>query len=187
MEFKAFVWRKIDSVLKLYKWKLDAGIDSQWSSHKEYIGDSGLADVDFPLSLFSDKKNQAIGRYLSFIDELEIKDIKSMYIEEEKITETDQNREEEYKIAKEVLIKIIEKVTEIKIDKIKGKSKNKRISNIRNLYIKSLKRYTDLLNKEIADLLKIGSSTVTNVLGGRYKENDFILKSIAEIDKNVNL
>ncbi|GAH44238.1 unnamed protein product, partial [marine sediment metagenome] len=33
----------------------------------------------------------------------------------------------------------------------------------------------------------IGSSTVTNVLSGRYKENDFIIKSSAEIDKNVNL
>jgi len=167
--------------------KLEAGIDYQWSSHKEYIGDSGLADVDFPLSLFSDKKNQAIRRYLSFVGELEIKDIKSINIEEEKITETAQNREEKYKIAKELLIQIIEKVTEIKIDKIKGKSKNRRISNIRKLYIKSLKRYTGLLNKEIADLLKIGSSTVTNVLSGRYKENDFIIKSSAEIDKNVNL
>ncbi|GAH27451.1 unnamed protein product, partial [marine sediment metagenome] len=42
-------------------------------------------------------------------------------------------------------------------------------------------------NKEIADLLEIGSSTVTDVLRGRYKENDFIIKLSAEIDKNVNL
>lgn len=42
-------------------------------------------------------------------------------------------------------------------------------------------------NKEITELLKIGSSTVTNVLGGRYKENDFTIKSSIEIDKNVKL
>jgi len=36
-------------------------------------------------------------------------------------------------------------------------------------------------------LLEIGSSTVTNVLSGRYKENDFMIKSSIEIDKNVNL
>ncbi len=34
---------------------------------------------------------------------------------------------------------------------------------------------------------EIGSSTVTNVLSGRYKENDFIIKSDMEIDKNVKL
>jgi len=32
------------------------------------------------------------------------------------------------------------------------------------------KRFTDLSNKEIADLHEIGSSTVTNLLSGRYKE-----------------
>ena len=61
------------------------------------------------------------------------------------------------------------------------------MSDIRKLYIKNLKKYTDAPNKEIADLLEIGSSTVTNVLNGRYKENDFIIKLSAEIDKNVNL
>ena len=34
---------------------------------------------------------------------------------------------------------------------------------------------------------EIGSSTATNVLRGRYKENDFIIKSDMEIDKNVKL
>ena len=82
---------------------------------------------------------------------------------------------------------IIEEVTEIKMDKIKGNTKSKRISDIRKLYIKNLKKYTDVPNKEIADLLEIGSSTVTNVLRERYKENDFIIKSSIEIDKNVKL
>jgi Mn-dependent DtxR family transcriptional regulator len=50
------------------------------------------------------------------------------------------------------------------MDEIKGNTKSKRISDIRKLYIKNLKKYTDAPNKEIADLLEIGSSTVTNVL-----------------------
>ena len=70
---------------------------------------------------------------------------------------------------------------------IKGNTKSKRISDIRKLYIKNLRKYTDVPNKEIADLLEIGSSTVPNVLRGRYKENDFIIKSSIKIDKNVNL
>jgi len=82
---------------------------------------------------------------------------------------------------------IIEEFTEIEIDRVKGNTKSKRISDIRKLYIKNLKKYTDAPNKEIADLLEIGSSTVTDVLNGRYKENDFIIKLSAEIDKNVNL
>lgn len=61
------------------------------------------------------------------------------------------------------------------------------ISDIRKIYIKFLKSFTDLSNKEIANLHEIESSTVTNVLSGRYKENDFIIKSSAEIDKNVKL
>lgn len=65
---------------------------------------------------------------------------------------------------------IIEEITEIEIDEIKGNARSKRISNIRKPYIKSFKRYTGLFNKKIAALLKIGSSTATNVLSGRYNE-----------------
>jgi len=82
---------------------------------------------------------------------------------------------------------IIEEVTEIKMDKIKGNTKSKRISDIRKLYIKNLKKYTNAPNKEIADLLEIGSPTVTNVLYGRYRKNNFMIKAGIEIDKNVNL
>lgn len=167
--------------------KLNDGIDYEWSSHKEYIGNSELADVDFPLSMFSDKKNKAIKRYLDFIGELETKEIKLMDFQEDKTLEITQNVEKKHKIAKEELIGIIEEVTKIKIDEIKGNSKNKRISDIRKIYIKCFKKYTNLPNKEIAELLEIGSSTVTNVLSGRYKENDFIIKASTEIDKNVNL
>ncbi len=145
------------------------------------MGNPVLADVDFPLSTFSNKKNKAIKSYLTFVGELELKGIQSMAIEEEK-TEIAKNIEERHKIAKEALIKISEEVTEIK-----GNTKSKRISDIRKLYIKNLKKHTDVPNKEIADLLEIGSSTVTNVLRGRYKENDFMIKSSIEIDKNVKL
>jgi len=165
--------------------KLKNGINYPWSSHQEYIGNPGLADVDFPLSLFAPHKNKAIKRYLTFMDEIKAKEVKSM-IKEEK-TEGVKNREERHKIAKEALIKIIEEVTEIKIDRVKGNTKSKRISDIRKLYIKNLKKYTDAPNKEIADLLEIGSSTATNVLSGKYKENEFIIKSSVEIDKNVKL
>jgi len=73
------------------------------------------------------------------------------------------------------------------MDEIKGDTRSKRISDIKKLYIKFLKKYTDAPNKEIANLLEIGSSTVTKVLSGRYMENDFIIKSSIVIDKNVKL
>jgi len=165
--------------------KLTGGLNYQWSSHREYIGNPGFTDLNFPLSLFAHHKNKAVKRYLTFMDEMETEEVKSMIKEE--ITEVVKNIEERHIIAREALIKIIEEVTEIKMDKIKGNIKSKRISDIRKLYIKNLKKYTDAPNKEIADFLEIGSSTVTNVLGGRYKENDFIIKSSAEIDKNVKL
>jgi putative transposase len=164
---------------------LKNGINYQWSSHQEYLGNPGLADVVFPLTLFAHHKHKAIKRYLTFMDEIEAKEVKSMIKEEE--IEMVKNIEEKYKIAQEALIKIIEEITEIKMDKIKGNTKSKRISDIRKLYIKNLKKYTNAPNKEIADLLEIGSSTVTNVLSGRYKENDFMIKSSIEIGKNVKL
>ena len=43
------------------------------------------------------------------------------------------------------------------MDEIKGDTKLKRISDIRKLYINNLKKYTYVPNKEIADLLEIGS------------------------------
>ena len=191
--YKSFLCDKDTYLLSLIRYihqnpvrsKLTGGLNYQWSSHQEYLGNPGLTDTNFPLSLFSGKKNKAIKTYLSFVGELESKDIQSMNIEEE-IIEAAKNIER-HKIAKEALIKIIEEVTEIKMDKIKGNTKSKRISDIRKLYIKNLKKYTDVPNKEIADLLEIGSSTVTNVLSGRYEENEFIIRLSMEIDKNVKL
>ncbi|MBA7554657.1 hypothetical protein ES705_47287 [subsurface metagenome] len=120
------------------------------------------------------------------MDEMETKGIGSMDKEEEEIEEVI-NMKGSPKVARDTLIKIIEEVTKIEIEKIKGNSKSKRISDIRKLYINMLKKYTDITNKEIADLLGIGNSTVTNVLGRRYRENDFLIISSIEIDKNVNL
>ena len=82
---------------------------------------------------------------------------------------------------------IIEEVTEIKIDEIKGNTKSKRTLDIRRQHIENLKKYTDIPNKEMANLLEIRSLTVTNMLRGRYKENDFMIKSSMEIDNNVKL
>ena len=73
------------------------------------------------------------------------------------------------------------------MDETKGNTKLKRISDIRKLLTNNLKKYTHAPNKEIANLPETGSSTVTDVLNGRYKENDFIIKSSMEIDKNVKL
>ena len=71
---------------------------------------------------------------------------------------------------------IIEEATEIKIVEIKGNTKSKKIPDIRKQHIENLKKYTDVPNKEMADLLEIGSSTVNNMLRERYKENDFMIK-----------
>ncbi len=74
-------------------------------------------------------------------------------------------------------MQILKEVTKIEIENIKGNSKNKRSSDIRKLYIHMLKKYADLSSKEIADLLGIGTSAVSNVLSGRYNENDFLINS----------
>ena len=75
-------------------------------------------------------------------------------------------------------------VEKIKNNIINRNLKSKRISDIRKIYIKYFTGYINSPNKEIADMFESGSSTVTNVLTGRYKENNFIIKSSTEIDKN---
>ena len=192
--YKSFLCNKDTHLLSLIRYihqnpvrsKLIGAFNYEWSSHREYIVNSQLADVNFPLSLFDNRKNKAIKKYLIFIDETETKVFESMTNEEDAMVAA-KNIKEKSELAKEALIKIIEEVTEIKMDKIIGNTKGKRISDIRKLYIKYLKKYTDIPNKEIADLLEIGSSTVANVLSGRYKENDFINRLSREIDKNVKL
>lgn len=192
--YKSFLCNKDTHLLSLIRYihqnpvrsKLIGALNYEWSSHQEYIVNSQLADVNFPLSLFDNRKNKAIKKYLIFIDETETKVFESMTNEEDAMVAV-KNIKEKSELAKEALIKIIEEVTEIKTDKIIGNTKGKRISDIRKLYIKYLKKYTDIPNKEIADLLEIGSSTVANVLSGRYKENGFINRLSREIDKNVKL
>jgi len=192
--YKSFLCDKETYLLSLIRYihqnpvraNLTDALNYQWSSHREYIGNSELADVNFPLSLFDAHKKKAIKRYLTFMDEMETKGIESMNKEEDEKAEA-KNVKGYHKVTSDTLIKIIEEVTKIEMEKIKGNSKSKRISDIRKLYIKKLKKYSDITNKEIADLLKVGDSAVTNVLSGRYKENDFLIKSSIEIDKNVNL
>ena len=192
--YKSFLCNKDTYLLSLIRYihqnpvrsKLMGALNYEWSSYQEYIVNSQLVDVNFPLSLFDTRKNKAIKRYLIFMKETETKVVESMTNEED-ATKVAKNIEERFEIAKEALIEIIEEVTEIKIDKIIGNTKSKRISDIRKLYIKNLKKYSDIPNKEIAGLLEIGSSTVTNVLSGRYKGNDFTNKLSREIDKNVKL
>ena len=79
--------------------------------------ESGTCRGKLSLSLFTHHKNKTIKRYLTFMDEMETKEVKSMI--KEKTTEVAKNIEERHKIANEALIKIIEEVTEIKMCKIK--------------------------------------------------------------------
>ena len=192
--YKAFLCDKDAYLLSLIRYihqnpiraNLVDALNYQWSSHHEYIGNPELADINFPLNLFDNHKKKAIKEYTAFMEETETKKIDSMNKEEVEIKEA-KNIKKTSKVAINVLIQNIEKITKIEIEKIKGNSKSKRRSDIRKLYIIMLKKYTDLSGKEIADLLGIGNSTVANVLSGRYKENDFIINSSIEIQKYVNL
>lgn len=158
----------------------------QWSSHQEYLGNPELVAILFPLSLFDTPKQKAIKGYLTFRGEMETRLLESMNKQEDEI-EKGKHIKESPQIASDTLMQILKEVTKIEIESIKGNSKNKRSSDIRKLYIHMLKEYTDLSSKEIADLLGIGTSAVSNVLSGRYKENDFLINSSIEIEKYVNL
>ncbi len=55
------------------------------------------------------------------------------------------------------------------------------------IYFRYFKKYIDLIDKAKTKILKIKSLGVSNVLIKRSNENEFIIKSNIEIDKNINL
>jgi putative transposase len=133
--YKSFLCDKDAYLLSLIRYihqnpvraNLTDTLDYKWNSHREYIGIPELADIHFPLSLFDTHKKKAIKRYLAFMDEMETKGIESMRKEEDEIEEAI-NIKGSPKVESDTLIKMIEEVTNIEIEKIKGNSKSKRIS-----------------------------------------------------------
>jgi putative transposase len=188
--YKAFLCNKDSYLLSLIRYihknpvqaQLQESLDYPFSSHAEYCGNPRVVDVDFPLSLFSKNRSNAILQYLSFMEENESTKITEMVLEDSEKSNFLKSQKNEISLDKEKLVEIIQKITNTSFDSIKGNRKTKRLSDIRKLSINFLYKFTSLNNSEIARLLEIKDSTVSNILNNRYQENDFIIENKKKIE-----
>lgn len=159
--------------------KITEGLLYEWSSHREYLGKRLIADTDFPLSVLDGDKRVAINRYLSFVGQME----ESFADEWERSPENPPNAQQaECKrleslaakaIGHERIIDTVTKISGYDFSQIYGTAKAKKISDVRKILILLLKNHSTLNNMEIAEITGINASAVSNILNGRYNENEY--------------
>lgn len=117
----------------------------KWSSYREYITTSKIAETEFILSIFSSNKNEAIDRFISYnkiddIDyEIEELEIKGSLTDEEAIERIRNKLKIENLISIANLSKKIRNERIKEISNIKGIS-TKQISRILGIHIRTIQR-----------------------------------------------
>lgn len=170
--YKAILCNKDEYLLSLIKYihinPVKAGISDinyKWSSHREYKEYKAIyCDIQFPLSIFSSKKKEAVEMYLKFMnDEDEIKDKDSYELIPNEIVE---NYKEDLNISmsyKELLDEFIEKY-EISYDDLKGRSRNRDITKIKEEFVKKVIDYKIKSQRELAYELNVSEQTISRVV-----------------------
>lgn len=196
--YRAILCDKEEYLLQLIKYihqnplraGFEEGINYKWSSHNEYIGTKDIVDVEYPLSIFSSKKQQSKDMYLKYVmDNEEAEEIDwEIQIDEEILVQRKfKENINKTNIDPEKLINKVLELFDMEFTKVYGNSKNRQVSDIRKALVKLLYIHTNLNNKEIANELGIGQSTVTNILNGRYKNEEHINEFIEKINSQIEL
>jgi len=148
------------------------GLNYKWSSHQEYIygKKSNLVDSDNMLKVFSPDKAKAVLYYLSFMNtEQQIEN--SREYEYQEILEKDLGKEDKgKKLAFEDIIDKVCRITDLNSEEIADKKRTQGLVDARKAIIILGKRYTNLINKEIANRLNLSDSTVSNIISTGEKE-----------------
>lgn len=190
--YKAILCKKDEYLLNLIRYihknPKEAGISEdltyRWSSHYYYSRNinNDVVDIEFPLSLFAENTVEGNKRYLKFMDEEEISDLKDCVNEyDEIINEIKKEKEGLATVSLEEIIKKIEKICEIKIDDLRKKSRVQKYADTRKAIIILSNKYSDVSNKELGILLNMTESAVSKILSGRYKETKFLNRIIEEV------
>lgn len=169
------------------------GLSYKWSSHKEYMGAIDVADVDFPLQMFSENKKNTISQYLDFInvineDTLDI--LENENDNENEDIDSKQEKENSFVVEKRKIympkdiFDAITKISEYRLEEIYGTAKKRQISDLRKIITMMLKNHTKLNNGQIADIMGIGLSTVSNIINNRFIESQYFreIKARAETE-----
>jgi len=153
--------------------QLNDGLLYKWSSHHSYIGNpsNSLVDTEFILSIFHSDPNECIAKYKSFMD-FEEADIKSMKTEEfskdideyTEIKKMDQTNDHKVFYNKSDIINSVTTYFNLNENDLFMQTKTRNIVKAKRITIHLLRKNTVLINTEIADILQVSMTTVTNAL-----------------------
>ncbi|WP_051531399.1 transposase [Clostridiisalibacter paucivorans] len=142
-----------------------ADIDYRWSSHREYKTYTPIyCDIYFPMSIFSTKKNEAISKYLKFMEQEDIIECKSDYefIPNENITKY--NKELNFDLTYEELLNQFINKYEIIYEDLMGRAKNRKTSKIKEKFVKTVIKNKLMSQRELADRLKVSEQTISRIV-----------------------
>ncbi|MDD4569241.1 MAG: transposase [Tepidanaerobacteraceae bacterium] len=144
-------------------------IGYKWSSHKEYIGRSELTDTDFILSLFSNKSEDAVRKYLSFMElSDQLGDIGYALDEPMERAHFETNNP---MIADDLYWEKVVEYYKVSFQELTKTRLSKEERKRRAIVLLLSKDITDISNKELATLFSITPSGITKILS-RINYND---------------
>ncbi len=164
------------------------GLEYEWSSHNKYLGKKGyIIDCEFPLSLFSDNRNQRRKIYVEYIGEKENDELENYELSTEEIEKYLKNEEENsVQIGLDEIIDKTIEYLDMSKTMLKSRNRSKKISMTRRVVILLAKNYTKKSSVAISDAIGVTKSLVSKVNNDLLKENEEIYKVYNEIIKKIN-
>ncbi len=168
---------------------MEEGLSYEWSSHKEYLGGSILTDTSFPLSILDENGEKALKEYRVLIQAVGDNDLqlgeKVSGIKDGELFMVDciSSSQRGKKLSPEEIIEVVVAFSGIAWLEIYGNNKSRPVSDLRKIMILLLKKYTHLSHTEIAQMMGIGLSAVSNVLQPRYKKSLYFVSTLEELEK----
>ena len=189
--YKAILCDKDQYLLSLIRYihqnPLGAGIveklDYEWSSHSIYIGTraSELVDHQYVLGILSEDINQAIKKYVELMEEeigIDIEAMKEKELSRGIKQDRGLGRQGNKELSHDYIMQKICEYYQIEPKELSKKTRKQKIVNARKAFIVCSKAFRDVSNKELAEVLNLSESTVSNILSD---ESNKILTAIIKL------
>ena len=160
------------------------GLKYKWSSHNKYLKEkSDLIEYQFPLSLFSNNKNQRRKLYIAFMTEKEIAELENYSLSKEEITKHVKDDEEEKTIQIDLDVIINKTIDYLDLSKemLKSRGRNRKISTARRVIILLARNHTEASSVSISEAIGVTKSLVSKINNDLLKTDDGVYKIYNEI------
>ncbi|SFI30727.1 REP element-mobilizing transposase RayT [Tindallia magadiensis] len=206
--YKALLCDKDNYLLQLVKYihlnpvkgNLAGGILYPWSSHRFYLGKKGnLVNTTYVLSLFSQKKKEAVDQYLKFLNQKDINtgegvnagtaintEIKYLNADDLLPSQLPAKKVEEDAVETISIDRIIETVAEneeILISDISRKTRKQKISDIRKAIVLLNDKYSEASNIQLSEKLNVSPSMISKIKSQDGPQSDGVEKIMDRWEK----